>query len=135
MGISTTKDQDRGIIIHKVDGSVTIAEILNAMNLTTRPEFYAKTTWTLWDFTEAALDIFDLKEAKEVSQSMQDLSDHFFDGAVAVAVRSKLEYGFARVITGFAGEMPYDIKISQDLQEALTWLLEHKAMAEKNTSS
>ena len=122
MAIMTTFDPDTATVVHHGSGTVYLADILNAMILATRPPIYRPELYSLWEFSNANLDLFDLKQAREVSSLMQNLADRFKGGAIAVVLRRKVDIGMAKVIMGFASHLPYRVDIFKDVDEARNWL-------------
>lgn len=118
----TTFDPETSTVVHHGSGTVYLSDILNAMILTTRPPIYRETLYAMWDFSTANLDLFDLKQAREVNALMQNLADRFKGGAVAVVLRRKVDFGMAKVVMGFANQLPYEVDVFKDKDAARAWL-------------
>ena len=135
MTIDTYYERKTGFVVHRATSICTLADILSAVITTTRPPLFTPTMFTLWDFSAASLDMMDLKKIREVSALLENVAHRCTGGAVAVVLHNRLEYNLARTVMRFAGNVPYDVQIFNDLRKASSWLIGKRQDWLENQSS
>lgn len=109
------------VVILRVVGGVTFAEILEAM----RQYFPKVTRHLIWDYTDGNLDNVTADDFKSVPEISSKYFSNRKSGKTAFACPSDNVYGMFRMYTAFADmkNMPYEYGVLRSFEDALNWVM------------
>ena len=113
---------DAGMIVHTIDGAISLDEALSAFDRATADERFRPSMNVLWDFTNGTILGGATDEIQELSKAFSRRLEHSAFHKAAVAAPQDLAYGIARMYEGFSGEQPVDLNVFRSREEAMSWL-------------
>lgn len=121
MSIKITRDEDQGLTIHDVTGTVSEEEMYDAQE-----NYYIKepTKRLLWDMSQADVSHITSDILQKFIRRSVSFGSQHKGGRVAVFASKDLQYGLARMSKAFT-EMesaPYSFNVFRSRKEALDWL-------------
>ncbi len=124
MAVSTRIDEERGLAIQEIRGDLSTDEILKAQH-----ELYVELGFDpsnpcLWDATQGNVaSAMSGLEMQSAATRGSDLWDRMAGGRTAILVASEADYGMGRMYEQLAADMPRELGVFRDRDEALAWLL------------
>jgi hypothetical protein len=123
MPYSMRIDTERGVVVRKVTGPLSVDEIFAArQDVLKHPEFRPGMN-ALWDLSEASLMNLDMDEVRAVVGRAQQEGDAYgTDYRAAVVVPKDIDYGITRQFEAVATNVPFVVMAFRSVEEALQWL-------------
>ena len=125
-------DKNLDITIHTLEGAVTYTETRDAID-----KYYkgTLTKYTIWDFSKASQNIqFTFDELRALGSQTSKLGKARPEGYDLIIVSNVLDYGFARVYSGYSQVVQTDgakAMVFHSREEALKWIIEKEAFKSK----
>lgn len=128
MAVFTRIDDERGLAIQEIRGNLSTDEILKAQH-----ELYVELEFDpmkpcLWDATQgnvaAAMSGLEMQTA---AKRGSELWERMAGGRTAILVAREADFGMGRMYEQLAADMPRELGVFRDRDEALFWLLGESA--------
>ena len=124
MPIDTVIDNDKGVIIHTVTGRITFEDITSSFEKATNHSDFVKSLPVLWDFRAADGTKITGNEIKTFIRFYESQSDKRSGIKAALLVSGDLEFGLLRMYEAQAFNIPAQIEIFRNYDDAMQWVLE-----------
>ena len=112
-----------GPLIFTASGAITGKEVLQALReLLNDPE--CKTSMDiLWNFRAVTTRIVDAQEIKDLVNFIRtNQTKRGSDYRVALVVSRDMDYGLVRMYKAYSQDLPFQLRIFEELEEAESWL-------------
>ncbi len=123
MAVFTRIDEERGLAVQEIHGDLSTDEILKAQH-----ELYVERAFDpakpcLWDATEGNVAAaMTGREMQTAASRGSALWDRMAGGRTAILVARESDFGMGRMYELMASDMPRELKVFRDRDEALAWL-------------
>jgi hypothetical protein len=122
MKVNTVVDKNAAIMIHTVTGNLTFEGIKSSYaESVTHPDFQ-KDMKVIWDIRDADASNFDTHDVIRIARYFETQLKNRTKYKVAVIVSRDLEYGLSRTYQVAAADLPPQIEIFNNLEDAKNWL-------------
>lgn len=119
MPIETEIRAERKVLIRKAVGELVPGEVSAAVD--EYFEAYAGMN-IVWDFSRGTAELFTNQDGKEiVDQIRKRIDETGLRYKVAFVAPSDLDFGLVKIYSGFARDLPVEIQIFRDAEEAIEW--------------
>ena len=125
MPIETTVYKEPQVIIRTATGQLTFEEVKSAITGVAEMPGYAKGMSAIWDLRKANIYKFtedDLYRIVEVIKG--GIEDRGTGFKLALVASEDFEFGMSRMWEAIAQDLPLEIKVFRDMDEARTWVVE-----------
>ena len=122
MIVNTVVDKNAAVMVHTVTGEITIEKIKSSYaESITHPDFQ-KDMDVIWDIRDADASNFDSHEVIRLARYFETQLKNRVKYKVAVIVSRDLEYELSRTYQVAAADLPTQIEIFINLEDARKWL-------------
>ena len=121
MAIDTTVDKRRRLVIRVAHGEINAEQVLASIQETLNHPDYGPGFKSLTDLRgiKASGNVDDVKA---VGRMIVEQGPKLTGGRAAVVVSDMLSYGMMRMLQGYTGKSPLEIRVFYDIDEAKDWL-------------
>jgi hypothetical protein len=112
-----------GPVLLIASGEITGKEIIQALqNLLNDPDFKPNID-SIWDFRSVTTRLIDAQEITDLINFVRTIQEkRGRDYRVAIIVTRDMDYGLARMFEVHSQDLPFQVRIFEDLEQAKSWL-------------
>jgi hypothetical protein len=124
MPISTEVDSERNLVVHRLSGKITFAEV----SQTIETHFATNLTrHTIWNLSEADLSGFDPKDLATLVTPYMPLAKKRAEAGAKTAfvAPQPVNFGLCRIVEAVTNTLPFPRQVFYSLDEAMNWLMEN----------
>lgn len=121
MPIVTRIEKDRKRVIAIVTGDLSIDEMINAINSSTKDPDFERGFDVLSDHTGINEPI-STTQAEALARHLESLKEFYSGSRWAVVTRKAASYGMMRMLSVFLTKVPMELQAFYSLEEAEAWL-------------
>ena len=121
MPVTTEINTKLGVVILMVTGSSSSSDFMAALDeMLANPEFQLG-MGIVWDVRSGAVDALSSREIQAIVGYVTPRLERRGLGRLGIVVSKNLTYGVARMVDGWAVNLPIEREIFRDFDEAVRW--------------
>ena len=124
MAVDTRIDEETGIAIQEIRGDLSADEILKAQEDLYLESGFDPSRPCLWDATNGNVaGAMSGAEMQGAANRSTTLWERMAGGRTAILVAREADFGMGRMYEQMAADMPRELRVFRDRDEAVAWLL------------
>jgi hypothetical protein len=120
--IRTRIDRTAGLVTHTGTGDLSDLEIEVAFRTRFEDPDYRSGMKVLWDCRQASISALSEDGIRRLVATNLKYRDARGSGMSAIVVSHDVDYGVVRVFQAYADQLPWEMMVFRDLEEAVGWL-------------
>ncbi len=121
MPVTIEVDTKAGVVIARTSGRLSARDIIAALDaIFGHPEFQPGMS-EVWDMRSGAADALFSNEIRAIVAFVTQQLEKRGRGRLAVVVSKGVTHGVARMVDGWAVDLPFEREIYRDFDEAVRW--------------
>lgn len=122
MRVNTYVDKKFSVITHTVTGEITFQEIKSSYEAVLSHPDFQEDLCVIWDIRDADASKFDSQDVIRLARYFETQLKNRTKFKVAIIVSRDLEYGLSRMYQVAAADLPAEIGIFINLEDAKKWV-------------
>jgi hypothetical protein len=116
-------DAASGLVTFMVSGKVTSEGLIKALKEMLSDPKFRKGANNLWDFRNIDSGEITATDIQEIAEFIEKNKERRGEGyKVAFVVIRDVDFGLARMYEGYAGRLPFTVRVYRSMDEALSWI-------------
>lgn len=121
--VKSTIDPNTGVIVHRATEQLSMPDLLNALDRIGKHPLYQPGANALWNLSDVTLANAESRDLRELAGKVRQIIEGRGTGyKVAIVAPRDVDYGVARMYEAYASELPVDLRVLRNSEDAWEWL-------------